>query len=52
MRETASAILVSIDGEEHWFPQSQVDDDSDVFGKGHTGTLIVSQWIAEEKSLV
>ncbi len=52
IRESASAILCAIDGDEIWIPQSQVDDDSEVFGKNHHGTLIVSQWIAEEKSLV
>lgn len=35
-----------------WFPYSAVDDDSEVFGIGTNGTLIVSEWIAKEKKLV
>lgn len=52
LRETASAILCRIDGEEVWIPQSQVDDDSEVFAEGDEGALVISQWIAEQKSLV
>lgn len=50
-RASDKAILVSIEGEEVWIPQSQIHDDSEVYGKGHTGTLIVSRWIAEQKGL-
>jgi hypothetical protein len=52
LRETDAALLCFIDGEEHWIPKSQIDDDSEVFEEGHSGTLIVSEWIATQKELV
>ena len=52
IRETASALRVVINGDEIWVPQSQIGDDSEVYADGHEGTLVVSQWIAEQKSLV
>jgi hypothetical protein len=39
-------------GEVLWIPNSQVDDDSEVWKKGDKGTLIVSEWIAEQKGLI
>jgi hypothetical protein len=50
--ETDNAILVEIEGEEHWIPKSQIDDASEVYGRGHEGTLIVTEWIATQKGLV
>ena len=35
-----------------WIPKSQIDDDSEVWEKGQDGTLVTSEWIALEKSLV
>jgi hypothetical protein len=51
-QRTSKAILVKYCGEEHWIPQSQIHEDSEVYAEGHTGTLIVSRWIAEQKGLV
>ena len=50
---TARAILVRVPGLEDpvWFPQSQVDDDSEVYISGTSGTLVISDWIAHEKGL-
>lgn len=50
--ETSAAVLCVIDGEEHWIPQSQIDDDSEVSGKGDYGTLVITEWIAKHKGLV
>ncbi len=50
--ETSKAILVEFEGERMWIPKSMVHDDSEVYAQGHTGTLIVSRWIAEQKGLV
>jgi len=50
--ETAKALLCVIDGKEHWIPQSQIDDDSEVWQKDDEGTLIISEWIATEKGLI
>ena len=53
-RNDRSAILVQIPGFEEpvWIPYSQIHDDSEIYAKGDTGSLIISRWIAEEKGLV
>ena len=43
IRTTAFAILVEVDGEEVWIPQSQIDDDSEVWQDGDEGELVVSR---------
>ena len=50
--ETDKAILVNIEGKDKWVPISQIDDDSEVYQKGDTGALIVSEWWAVESGLV
>jgi hypothetical protein len=50
--ETDNALLCTIDGKNVWIPKSQIDDNSEVWKKGDEGTLVVSEWIAEEKGLV
>lgn len=52
IRATEKAILVEVGGEEMWVPQSQIDDDSEVWEERQEGTLIVSEWWAERKGLV
>lgn len=53
VRRTEKALLVRFgDGEEVWIPQSQISDDSEVYGEGHEGTLVVTRFIAEQKGLV
>lgn len=49
--ETDGALLVVADGEEVWIPKSQIDDDSEVYAKGTSGTLIIPRWLAREKGL-
>ena len=49
IKQTPKAILVLIGTEQVWIPQSQVDDRSEVFHEGDEGTLVVSEWIYEEK---
>lgn len=51
LRSTDKAILVDIDGDEHWIPQSQVHEDSEVYRQGQTGTLVITQWIAKQRGL-
>lgn len=51
IRETEMAVLCEIDGEEHWIPKSQIDDDSEVYEEDTEGTLIVSQWLADQKGI-
>lgn len=50
---TDKALLcVFDDGDEHWIPLSQIDDDSEVYEKGTEGALVVTKWIAEQKGLL
>ena len=50
--ETEKAILCDFgDGVEHWIPQSQVDDESEIWHKRDEGILVVSEYIAEQKKL-
>lgn len=52
VRETENALLCNIGGEEVWIPKSQIHDDSEVFEEGHSGTLVIPEWLATEKKLV
>ena len=48
LRATDMAVLVDIPGVgQMWIPQSVIDDDSEVYGEGHAGRLVVSGWWAE-----
>ena len=51
LRATDKAVLCQIEDQQVWIPQSQIDDDSEIWKEGDTGTLIVSDWIAKEKKL-
>jgi hypothetical protein len=51
-QETAKAILVKFDdGKTTWIPKSVIDDDSEVYKMGTSGTLIVKEWFAEKEGL-
>ena len=61
MAKTSKALLVEakalegLDDDARWFPLSQIDDDSEIFGstqKGEIGDLVVTKWIAEKKGLL
>ena len=52
IQETRLAILVCVDGKQAWIPQSHVDDDSEVWKKGDSGTLVISEWAAIKNGLV
>lgn len=52
LRATAMAVLVRRGGRELWIPQSCIHEDSEVYGEGHTGKLVVFEWWARTKGLV
>lgn len=52
IKETEKALLVKIEDENHWIPQSQIDDDSEVWKLGDEGVLVISEWLAEQKGLL
>ena len=47
-RDTGRAILVvmTANGDEVWIPQSVIHDDSEVYGDGHNGSVVVLGWWA------
>ena len=59
--ESSKSILVQCECEEFerddshaeddkaWIAKSQITDDSEVYKKGTSGTLVVSEWLAEKK---
>jgi len=49
IRQTDKAILVVLDGGEHWIPQSVIDDDSEVWKKYDEGELVVAEWFARKQ---
>lgn len=51
MRETDKALLCRIEDEEVWIPKSQITDDSEVYKQGDDGTLVITEWLANEKGL-
>ena len=52
-KETAKAILVTIEDETHWIPKSVIHDDSEVFDSDENsrGTLVLPEWFAEKEQL-
>lgn len=50
-RDTPKAVLVVIEGAEHWIPQSQIHADSEVWICGDSGHLVMSKWIATQRGL-
>ena len=52
IKATPKAILVRIEGGQHWIPQSQIHDDSEVWKEGDEGELAITEWIATEKGLI
>lgn len=52
IRESDKALLVSVDGQNVWIPKSHITDDSEVYKVGHSGKLVITEWIATEKGLV
>ncbi len=51
-KETDLAIFCHIDDKQLWIPKSVVDEDSEVYGRGHTGILVIKRWFAEKEGLV
>lgn len=54
LRATERALLCDVDGDEVWIPKSQPDDDSELTedsDEGDCGTLVIPQWLADEKGI-
>jgi len=47
-RETEKALLVTIEGTDHWMPKSQCGSEMTV---GDSGELLITEWIGGEKGL-
>ena len=50
LRETDAAVLIEVDGDEHWIPLSQVE--SMHKSSDGDGCILVSHWIADQKGLI
>lgn len=50
IKATEKALLCEIEGAEHWVPQSQITEDSDVYNarENNEGTLVVTHWWADK----
>jgi hypothetical protein len=54
VKETERAVLIKLDegrGDQFWIPKSEIKDDSDAMEEGDVGTLVISEWLAEQKGL-
>lgn len=54
IKQTSKAILVEAPEFEipQWIPQTQIDEDSEVYKLNTEGDLIISDWLATEKGYV
>lgn len=52
VRETTAAILIKdpATDEQHWIPLSQIEE-IHRDANGHTGTVVMTEWIASQKGL-
>lgn len=48
LRETENAVLIEVEDEQVWIPLSQVSE----MHKGSRGSIVMSQWIANQKGLI
>lgn len=51
LRKTDKAVHVDIDGEKHWIPFSQIEDNGEDFTDGYEGAIYVTEWFAEKEGL-
>jgi hypothetical protein len=51
IRKTAKALICEIDGMTYAVPDSQIDDESEVWAVGDEGVLVVNEWWAEKEGL-
>jgi hypothetical protein len=49
---TDKAVLVRIEGADYWIPFSQIGEDSTVWEKGDSGTLVIPAWLAKSKGII
>lgn len=53
VRETEKALLIEIEGTEHWVPKAVIHADSEVFDADDNseGDLVLEEWFAEKEGL-
>ena len=51
LRTTDAAALLVIDGEEHWVPFSQIEDNGESLEEGFIGQLYLTRWICDQKEI-
>ena len=50
--ETEKALLCDIDNTEYWIPKNCISDNSEVYQKGDSGTLVISYSFARKLKLI
>jgi hypothetical protein len=50
--ETRTALLVAVGPRLIWVPKSQILEESEVWGEGDEGTLVIPEWLAIERGIV
>lgn len=51
LRTTDAAALLVIDGDEHWVPFSQIEDNGEPLEEGFSGELYLTRWICDQKEI-
>jgi hypothetical protein len=54
IKVSGGGILIGVDGEEIWFPRSQLQDGGDLHkdsDEGDEGSFLIPEWLAIEKEL-
>ena len=51
-RELSLLVDAPVFDKPEWIPKSQITEDSEVYKAGTCGTLIVTEWLAEQKKWV
>lgn len=51
LRTSDKAALLVIDGDEHWVPFSQIEDNEEPLKEGYSGQLYLTRWICDEKGI-
>lgn len=51
LRTTDRAALLVIEGDEHWIPFSQIEDNGERLTEGYSGRLYLTEWICDQKGI-
>jgi hypothetical protein len=52
LRKAGKTVIVDVEGDELMIPFSQIDDNSEVYEVGDTGTMLINPWLARKLGLL